>query len=257
MKGFRDGQFSHPQRDFLKALRRESCDFKAQAVNTPRCRGNRLATKFDISDLVLGGEKIMRCEMRQPSVMFSATFLAMLFALANSAHANLILNPDFDAPDISSDFETLNDAPSGFGWTIVSDGTPNLSATTGVLGVDLINTFWVGTGGTTNPDGRDQSVDIDGASSISQSFATTIGTEYLLEFSYSHHYLAGASTASLLIEGTNTLVSETLLHNISNSPSNMQWLLSSHAFVADSGFTTLTLQGLASQGGTGFCCGQF
>lgn len=179
-------------------------------------------------------------------------WLAILFVFGSKAEANLILNGDFDTPDIGGSFQTLNSSPPGFGWTVISDGTPNPSATTGILGVDLINTFWTGTGGTSNPDGLDQSVDIDGASSISQSFSTVPGESYNVELSYSHHFGMASSTGFLTIEGIAPLISETLVHSIPNSFTDMQWVDFLQTFVADGPTTTLEIQGVAAQGGFGF-----
>ena len=112
--------------------------------------------------------------------------LTLIVTKSGTAQQNLIVNGGFDVPDIITDlppgFQTFNESPAGFGWTIVSDGTPNQFATTGFLGVDLIDRLWSGIGGTSNSDGFDQSVDIDGESSISQTFSTVIGREYTLEF---------------------------------------------------------------------------
>lgn len=181
--------------------------------------------------------------------------ISAIVAFAGQAQANLISNGDFDVPDLVNPplgFETFNDAPPGFHWTIDPDGTPNSSATTGFLGVDVIDGFWVCIGGTANPDLSGQCLDIDGDSSISQSFDTVPGQEYLVELNYSHHFQSPSSTGFLTVEGDSVLLSETLVHDLNNNRFNMMWLLFSGTFVADSAETTLTLQGVAAQGGLGF-----
>ena len=170
----------------------------------------------------------------------------------NANQQNLILNGDFNTPDISASYETLNVAPPGFGWTIVSDGRSHAPSTTNVMGVDIVNTFWVGEGQIVNPDGVAQSLDIDGMSSISQSFTTTPGQSYSVEFLFSHHFLRQSSSGTLTVEGNVALLSETLLHDIPNAQADMQWSRFTRTFEADSELTTLTIQGKAENDGFGF-----
>ncbi len=195
---------------------------------------------------------------RRPSSRTLASGLLLgvmaLFLADRPAGANLIQNGNFDTPDVTGSFVTFNDdaPPAGFGWTIVTDNTPNGSATTGKVGVDVINTLWVGTGGTSNPDGIDQSLDIDGVSSISQSFPTLIGETYFLELSYSHNRFASSAMGTVVLEGATELLSEILVHDVANNAANMQWLVFATSFVADSTSTTLAIQGDASNGIFGF-----
>ncbi len=179
-------------------------------------------------------------------------FIAVVLTITAEAQASLIQNGDFGTPDIGGSFVTLNNPPANFGWTIVSDGRPNGTSTTGILGVDLINLFWVGSGGTTNPDGIDQSIDIDGGSSISQSFATVIGQEYTVEFSYSHHPFTASSLGHVSVDGLSSLISEQLSHNIPNSQVDMEWGTFIQTFTADSITTTLMLEGNVTNGSLGF-----
>jgi len=135
--------------------------------------------------------------------------LTLIVTKSGTAQQNLIVNGGFDVPDIITDlppgFQTFNESSAGFGWTIVSDGTPNQFAATGFLGVDLIDRLWSGIGGTSNFDGFDQSVDIDGESSISQTFSTVIGREYTLEFFY-----LGSRAEYVTAQGNSTLISDTV-----------------------------------------------
>ncbi len=200
-------------------------------------------------------EDIMKKQLMKIFIFSSSALSFLHWGIAHSAE--ILTNSNFDSPDISVNFETLNSAPAGFGWEIVSDGRSFIYSTTGIMGVDLVNTFWVGIGGTTNPDGHDQSLDIDGASSISQEFDTILGGSYLIEFYYSHHYGRSSSTAYLDISGSSNLYSETLMHDLPNSASNMEWSLFSTVIIADSNATTITIQGEAANGGTGFAVDNF
>ena len=179
-------------------------------------------------------------------------FSAGLTISATQVNANLIQNGNFDTPDVTGSFVTFNSSPAGFGWTIVSDDTPDGSATTGFLGVDVINTLWAGSGGTTNPDGFDQSLDIDRLSSISQSFPTDIGQTYFIEFDYSHNRFASSASGMVKVDGASSLISSDLFHNTPNNASNMQWDTYLNSFVADSATTTLTLSGDLDNGKFGF-----
>lgn len=170
----------------------------------------------------------------------------------NRAHAALIVNGHFDTPDVTGSFVTFNAAPAGFGWSMFSDGTPNSTATTNILGVDVINTLWVGTGGTTNPDGIDQSLDIDRTSSIWQSFATSVGTSYILEFSYSHNRFAASASGRVSVDGASSLISEDLVHSLPVTIGNMNWVTFTQSFVADSDMTTLKFEGNIANNNLGF-----
>ena len=183
-----------------------------------------------------------------PSVMC----VSIALTYANNAFANLIQNGNFDTPDVTGSFVTFNNAPVGFGWTIVSDGTASASATTGFLGVDVINTLWVGTGGTANFDGIDQSLDIDRLSSISQSFATVVGQTYSIDFNYSHNPFASSASGRVSVDGATSLISVDLVHNTLNSASNMQWADFSNSIVADSTITTLKFKGALANDRFGF-----
>ncbi|MGA9378034.1 MAG: DUF642 domain-containing protein, partial [Phormidium sp.] len=90
--------------------------------------------------------------------------------------ANLIANGDFEAVDISVPYTTYNSTniPNGFGWSISNDF------------VFLVNNFWSGVSGTTNPDGFDQSLELRPDATLSQKFATKVGHNYELSFWYAH-----------------------------------------------------------------------
>jgi hypothetical protein len=177
------------------------------------------------------------------SYIQSALFSLML--LAPITHASVILNGGFEIPDIDGEFKTYTSSPAGFNWTITALGSST-------YGVDLINSFWQGISGIVNSDGYDQSVDIDYASTLSQSFTTTPGVQYQLHFAYSHNYQSSLSKGHIDVTGTTSLLSATLTHDISNSASNMQWSPYDQVFTADSPTTILTFTGDSSNGPYGF-----
>ena len=166
-----------------------------------------------------------------------------LILVAPIAQANVILNGGFETPDIGGRFVTYTTAPIGFDWAITGSGG---------VGVDVINSEWQGVSGIVNPDGIDQSVDIDFASTLSQSFATAPGQEYSLHFAYSHNFNAAQSTGHVDVTGVTNLLSATLIHDIPNTQSNMEWLSFDSLFIADSSTTTLTFTGEFSNGNLGF-----
>lgn len=186
---------------------------------------------------------------RIASFGMTASALALAFSAAGpAAAANLIVNGGFDAPDISGAFVTFNSAPGGFGWSIVSDDTPFGPATTGLLGIDVVGEG--GVGGTANPDGLDQFVDIDGLSILSQSFATDPGETYRLTFAFSHNPLAASESIRLLVAGGGTLIDQTLTHDTPNSFADFEFESFSTLFTAAAALTTLSFEGL--DGGSAF-----
>ena len=74
------------------------------------------------------------------------TLTIMSYAEAN------IINGGFESPNIGGRFVTYTSAPADFDWTITGSGG---------VGVDIVNSEWQGVSGVVNPDGLDQSVDID------------------------------------------------------------------------------------------------
>jgi hypothetical protein len=83
--------------------------------------------------------------------------------------------------------------------------------------------------------------------SISQSFATTAGTDYSLPFAYANNFNAGSpvATAEVKVTGTITLLDQTVSHSGSTA-SNMNYALFSGTFVADSPTSTLQFTALNS-----------
>jgi hypothetical protein len=179
---------------------------------------------------------------------FGAIAALSVSAVTSAPAATLIENGSFDSPDISTAFVTYNSAPAGFGWSILSDGTPFPSATTGFNGVDVVGEG--GTGGTSNADGLDQFVDIDGLSVLWQDFATVAGRRYSLSFAYSHNPVATAESIRVLVAGGGTLLDRTVTHNLANSLADPEWRTFATTFTAAAALTTLSFNGL--DGGSAF-----
>jgi hypothetical protein len=53
----------------------------------------------------------------------------------------------------------------------------------------MVNSFWSGVSGRTNPDGFDQSLELKPNSILSQNFVTQVGQTYELSFWYAHDCL--------------------------------------------------------------------
>ncbi|NEP09600.1 MAG: DUF642 domain-containing protein [Symploca sp. SIO1A3] len=170
---------------------------------------------------------------------------ALVLSTVGSAQAvNLISNGDFEAVDISGNYTTYNstNVPDGFGWSISDDF------------VYLVNSFWSGVSGTTNPDDFDQSLELRPNVNLSQSFDTQIGRTYELSFFYAHDFsnAQGRALGHFDIVGTGSLLSETLLHDIPSTQADLNFLQYTEQFVADSESTTLTFSGDPSNGLHGF-----
>lgn len=153
---------------------------------------------------------------------------------------NLMANGGFDVPDVGGSFVSYTVAPAGFEWII---GNSN---------VDLINNLWHGSSGAVNPDGLDQSVDIDNTAFVSQTFATVPGQAYRLSLDYARNPAKSSAIGYVTVQGGATLVSQTLVHNVPASNAAMNWQSYETTFIADGTSTTLRVQGDASNGFLGF-----
>lgn len=169
--------------------------------------------------------------------------IALCTSSSATANGNLITNGGFDSPDIGGRFITYTSAPAGFAWSITGSGG---------WGVDLCNSDWSGVSGTSNPDGRDQSVDVDFASTLAQSFVTAPNATYSISFWYSHNYNASESTGYVDVTGAANLLTTILTHNIPNSASNMEWSYFEDSFATDALSATLTFTGEYSNAKFGF-----
>jgi hypothetical protein len=179
--------------------------------------------------------------------------LLLAFLLPSLAGADeptgLIKNGSFSTPSIGvAGFFTRLVAPAGFEWTIVQGpGSP------AGIGVDQIAATWGGIGGPLNESGHDQSVDIDYDNTVSQTFGTVKGAQYLLTMSYGRNPFSPSSSATVTVSGDQVLLQQFLTHNEPGaSATDMKWLPFSVQFVADSAQTTLAIQGDIANNVTGF-----
>ena len=128
------------------------------------------------------------------------------------------------------------------GWTITgsSGGNPNNVDDTSTT---LYPAF----------DGATYSLDMEGnigaAGVINQSFATTPGVTYTLSFAYANNpdNPGTGAMANVLVTGAGTLLSQDVSHNGSTF-TDMNYLLFSQDFVANSALTTLQFSALTDTG---------
>ena len=167
--------------------------------------------------------------------------LAVSLCLGTVAHANLIVNGDFENPNIgSAPFKTYTG--SGIpGWTI-APGT----------NVDIVNAGYFGAGANS---GTGQFVDLNGTGpgsqgEMSQDFATLSGATYQLTFLYANNFIGGPSSSSAQVEITVSGLNTMVTHSTSSS-SGLDWTQFTATFVAGSNLSTLTLKSLVAAGNGG------
>jgi hypothetical protein len=146
--------------------------------------------------------------------------------------ADLILNGSFSSPVLptnSYQVFTPSSSPGLPGWTVAA----------GTVDIDNANTFgspFVAGG---------QWLDLNGNSpgTLTQSFATTQGQTYLLSFEYANNtaVTTGDATATVSVQGSNTLLTANIEHG-SSTTSEMNYQLFQSTFVADSGTATLQFE---------------
>lgn len=178
---------------------------------------------------------------------------ALLLLAVSQSRAELIINGSFES------FSTSG-APydQNFGSYIRFFGPPATSSNTEITGwtitgqsgghpnsVDLANSsLWPAYVGS-------ESLDMEGAVGaagvIEQSFATTLGTEYVLSFAYGNNPGGNGATLNVLVTGIGTLLNTNVSHNTSTFV-NMDYRLFSAEFVADSSTTTLLFSEVTNSG---------
>lgn len=175
---------------------------------------------------------------------FFATALITLLPGKESIASNLINNGDFEVIDYIGRYTTYNSrtVPNEFDWSISNDY------------VYLVNSYWSGVSGTTNPDGFDQSLELRPNAILSQQFTTQAGQEYELSFWYAHDpdNHQGYARGDVNVQGNNLLYSKTLLHDIPSNLTDLKFLEYTAQFTADSNTTTLSFQGNPLNGHHGF-----
>ena len=148
---------------------------------------------------------------------------------------NLVGGGSFESPDTGAGFTTLGTGSTSLsGWSIDAGS------------VDVIGGFWQAANG-------NQSLDMNGdePATISQSIATTIGSDYVLSFAMSKNTDAAisADTATVALSAGNSdgefSFSET------TSAADMKWAQHSLGFTAQADSTALQVQSTAPSGASG------
>lgn len=178
--------------------------------------------------------------------MFAARHcIVMLVAIAlllsaGDARANLIINGSFETPDVTNGtYVTIfpGGEPAGFGWSVVAGS------------VDA-NDEELNAGQPLGPayDGR-QFLDLNGtlAGTLSQTFATTPGVSYTLDFAYSNNFaftnMSDPATAVVTVTDTgigNDLITPLTISHGTGGPGDQDWTVESLTFAATGSNTTLT-----------------
>ena len=171
---------------------------------------------------------------------FAAGIALALTATATARAQNLLTNPSFEDGITSWSF-TGNDGVTPYATYNQFGGTGNTGAFTATFG----NQFAAFNGGNTAPNGV-----------VSQTFATTPGTSYLVTFYYGDFSISGANTQSITasaISGATTLGSVTVTDSPTGNQTDYPTILrtaSTFSFAANAATTTLSFaDGLASQTG--------
>lgn len=139
-----------------------------------------------------------------------------------ATRAALLINGDFELPNISGNFTTYNTGANIGGWVVTSGS------------VDLINNYW-------QPASGGQSLDTAGNinGTIQQTVATTAGQLYRLTFDMSGNPDGLPTIKSLLV--TFGSASQTFLFNTAGiTKSNMKWTLMTWDVVATGASTLLS-----------------
>jgi choice-of-anchor C domain-containing protein len=158
-----------------------------------------------------------------PTVAITLALSAVVAAaLPASAQVNLLANGSFESPVIGGPFQQV---PPGTltNWTV------------GGAGVDHIGSFWQASDGV-------QSVDLSalGAGSISQTVATTVGSQYLLLFDMAGNPDGGDPVKDMVVAITGQAPSNQQFVTTGFSRTNMGWSLRNLPFIASNASTTIT-----------------
>jgi len=171
-----------------------------------------------------------------------------VFLTGNTTQANLISNGSFE-------FFITGPNDQDFGGYVRSFSPPlNADITSWIINgtsigsadnLDLVhNSFYPAFSG-------NESLDMSGregaAGVISQSFATIPGVIYDLSFAYANNPDGPGAMANALVTGSSVLLNQDVSHN-GATRSNMNYLIFSQNFVADSSITTLQFSSLTNSG---------
>ncbi len=159
----------------------------------------------------------------------------LLFFVSAAALAVTAAMPAAAVEIVNGSFELGTDPGAGF--TTQAAGSNAITGwTVGGFGVDYIGTYWQASDGV-------RSIDLSAlsAGSLSQTFATTIGTDYTVTFDLSGNPDAGTGTKLALTSISGSLPQLSTYEVLaSNSRENMNWQTYSYTFTAFAANSTLT-----------------
>lgn len=144
---------------------------------------------------------------------FLFTLLLLSLVFTPKANASLIVNGGFEDPAITGNFNTITSGLTG--WNIESGS------------VDLIRSYWA-------PNQPNQSLDLNGTSAgtISQSFATTPGLLYNVNFALAGNFDNNLGPKLLTVSAGNFSQQFSVAKPSGWSHSNMGWTAQTFAFKA-------------------------
>ena len=181
--------------------------------------------------------------MKRRSIFSTFTALAETLALAGTALAA--------DPVVNGSFESGSNAPTGAFRTLETGNTDMTGWTVDSGSVDWIGGYWQAAHGSL-------SLDLAGnePGCVSQTFATTIGASYFVQFSMSgnpdgHGTINLRGEKSLSVQASGAAL-ETKTYNTAtegNTLEDMKWATRDYTFVATSSSTTLTFCDTTAVGG--------
>lgn len=171
----------------------------------------------------------MKINSLKTSLILAVAFVAAI----HSTNAQIITNGSFEAPDVLS-FVTINAGQLTIAPWVVNLGT-----------VDVVDASF-GAGPAFQ---GQQYLDLDGVSPgrVTQSFATTPGLSYTLNFAYANNYInqPSASATVRLFDLGGVRLTQTITHSTSLS-GNLNWTVFGGSFTAVQSTTNLEFSSLSS-----------
>ena len=173
----------------------------------------------------------MKLNLLKTSLILAVAFGAAL----HSSNAQIITNGSFETPDVPT-FVTIAAGQTNIAPWVVNSGT-----------VDVVDASF---GVSPSPAFQGQQyLDLDGISPgrVTQSFATTIGLSYTINFAYANNYInqpSASATVRLFDVGGNRLL-QTITHSTS-VPGNLNWTIFGDQFTAVQSTTSLEFSSLSS-----------
>ncbi len=203
------------------------------------CQQNEL-NRYWVSILVRCGIGFMRDPRLMRRYLLRPVVLFVLAVSVRSAQADIIINGSFEDPVVGQAGITVISAgnePVNLGWTVTT-GTVEVQ---GQLYASLPGPAFHGT----------QFLDLNGISvgGISQSFATTAGQQYRIDFAYASNYthstpLDPATALVRFVDGVsgNALFANQSLSHGTASAANLDWKLASFDITATGNSTRLVFE---------------